>query len=105
MVAGQKPHVFSTSSTESAHRPMTERSRAAKPNGAHMLVPGLDPHAAYVSRLSARSALYTDLHQLLEGHYCPLAQDKYRARVVDENCLAKPSKAAREKTWKELKLS
>src|SRR5262249_4402442 len=53
--------------------------------------------------LSARSALYSDLHQLLEGDYRPLARDSYRARVVDENCLAKSSKAAREKTWKELK--
>jgi hypothetical protein len=82
---------------------MTGRSRAAMPNGAHVAVPGLEPHSPYASRLSARSAMYTELHQLLEGDYRPLAQDAYRARVVDENCLAKPSKAAREKTWKELK--
>lgn len=30
-------------------------------------VPGLDPATAYTSRLSARSALYTELHLLLEG--------------------------------------
>jgi len=82
---------------------MTERVRVDKPNVAHVTPPGLDLHAPYTSRLSARSALYTELHQLLEGAYRPLTQGEYRARVVDENCLAKPSKAARAKTWKELK--
>ena len=84
---------------------MTERLRAARLNSAHAhaLVPGLDLYAPYVSRLSARSALYTELHQLLEGDDRPLARDEYRARVVHENHLARPSQAAREKTWKELK--
>ena len=66
------------------------------------LIPALDPGARYTSRLSARSALYTDLQVLLH------AQDfqsvsSFRSVVIDENGLARKSIAARKKTWQELK--
>ena len=66
-------------------------------------VPGLDLVAPYSSRLSARSALYTELHQLLDAEVRPLLSAEYRQRVVAENRLGKPSMAARTKLWKELK--
>ncbi len=37
------------------------------------LIPALDPSAPYTSRLSARSALYTDLHVLLDMKCAPLS--------------------------------
>src|ERR1700730_2216795 len=80
------------------------RTRSAKsPKRESAAVPGLDPDAPYSSRLSARSALYNELHQLLdtEGHALPTAD--YRSRVIDQNWLTKPSAAARGKLWKELK--
>lgn len=67
-------------------------------------VPGLDPTAPYSSRLSARSALYTELHQLLDVEDHALSSAEYRQRVVDENRLIRPSMAARSKLWKELRL-
>lgn len=79
-----------------AARPAPAPSRAAG-------VAGLNPAAPYSSRLSARSALFTELHQLLDGETKALSSAEYRRRVVDENRLAKPSRAAREKLWKELK--
>ena len=84
---------------------MTARPPQSKTNGSHRpaTVAGLDPAAPYSSRLSARSALFTELHQLLDGETKALSSAEYRCRVVDENRLAKPSKAAREKLWKELK--
>ena len=84
---------------------MTARPPQSKTNGTHRpaTVAGLDPAAPYSSRLSARSALFTELHQLLDGETKALSSAEYRRRVVDENRLAKPSKAAREKLWKELK--
>lgn len=82
---------------------MTVRKRAEKSDRAALVVAGLDRMAPYYSRLSARSALYSELHQLLDAEDRALTSAEYRVRVVEENCLAKPSKAAREKTWKELK--
>ena len=83
---------------------MTVRPPQSGSNVAHAAaVAGLDPAAPYSSRLSARSALFTELHQLLDGETRALTSAEYRCRVVDENRLAKPSKAAREKLWKELK--
>lgn len=64
--------------------------------------PGLMPEAPYSSRLSARSALYTELRLLLDGRERALASDEYRALVVAENCLARGSAAARKKLWEEL---
>ena len=66
-------------------------------------VPGLDPAAPYSSRLSARTALYTELHLLLDGGGPALPTSAYRAFVVDENRLSRSSAAARAKLWKELK--
>jgi hypothetical protein len=56
-----------------------------------------------LSRLSARSALYSELHQLLDFEGCALPATDYRSRVIDQNRLAKPSASARAKLWKELK--
>ena len=67
------------------------------------LVPALDLSAPYTSRLSARSALYTDLHVLLDTQCDPPAPSAYRSLVVDENCLSRKSASARQKVWKELK--
>ena len=66
-------------------------------------VPGLDPAAPYSSRLSARTALYTELHLLLQGQSQVLPSSAYRALVVGENRLSRSSAAARAKLWKELK--
>lgn len=82
---------------------MTARPPQPKTNGAHGTVAGLDSGAPYSSRLSARSALYTEFHQLLDAEDRALTSAEYRRRVVDENRLAKPSMAARAKLWKELK--
>lgn len=72
-------------------------------NGTQVAIPALDADAPYASRLSARSALYTELHQLLDGEDHALTLAEYRHRVVEDNCLARASKAAREKVFKELK--
>lgn len=67
------------------------------------MLPGLDPTAPYYSRLSARSALYTELRLLLAGRRHPLAGAGYRSLAVEENRLGRSSKAAREKLWSELR--
>src|SRR5438093_978574 len=63
----------------------------------------LDPRAPYTWRLSARSALYTDLQILLNGRSEPLSLDDYRKLVIEENCLARASTSARRKLWEELR--
>lgn len=65
-------------------------------------IPGLNPDAPYSSRLSARSALYTELRLLLDNREQALGSDEYRALVVEENSLARGSVAARKKLWQEL---
>lgn len=77
----------------------TRRASKANPG----IVPALDPDAPYLSRLSARSALYTELRLLLDASQEPLASSGYYARVLEENCLARASGAARKKLWQELK--
>lgn len=57
----------------------------------------------YVSRLSARSALYTELRLLLSGLEESLTAPEYRKLIVQENRLSRPSTSAREKLWTELK--
>ena len=66
-------------------------------------IPGLDPAAPYVSRLSARSALYTELHLLLAGETAALPSSEYRSRVVGENKLGRKTGSACIKVWEELK--
>jgi BrxA len=68
-----------------------------------VVAPGLDAGAPYFSRLSARSALYTELHHLLDASLDRLSSVQYRALVLDENVLGRSSYAARGKLWKELK--
>lgn len=58
--------------------------------------------APYISRLSARSALYTDLRLLLDNASSVLPDGGYRALVLDENCLRRSSGSSRKKLWKEL---
>lgn len=65
-------------------------------------VPGLDATAPYFSRLSARSALYEELHQLLDVAANRPHPD-YRLLVTRENVLARSSMSARNKLWTELK--
>ncbi|PKN29025.1 MAG: hypothetical protein CVU64_10365 [Deltaproteobacteria bacterium HGW-Deltaproteobacteria-21] len=66
------------------------------------LIPGLYPHAKYCSRLSARSALYTEFRLLLEGLEEPLPSEQYRESVISGNRLVRSSSSARKKLWKEL---
>ncbi len=66
-------------------------------------IPALHSDAPYVSRLSARSALYTELRLLLDDHERPMSTEQYRALVVDKNCLARKSSSTRSKLWTELR--
>lgn len=68
-----------------------------------VVVPALDAGTLYSSRLSARSALFTDLQLLLDDRREPLTSDEYRKLIVEENCLNRPSTAARRKLWEELR--
>jgi hypothetical protein len=68
-----------------------------------VLAPGLDSTAPYFSRLSARSALYSELHQLMDASRDLLSLARYRALVLEANVLGCSSSAARNKLWKELK--
>lgn len=67
------------------------------------MVPALDASTLYSSRLSARSALFTDLQLLLDARPEPLTSDEYRKLVIEENCLNRSSTAARRKLWEELR--
>ncbi|MCI0626637.1 MAG: DUF1819 family protein [Acidobacteria bacterium] len=67
------------------------------------MVPGLRPEMSYSSRLSARSALYTDLRLLLDSRRQAFSTEEYRAFIVTDNCLARASSSARRKVWEELK--
>jgi len=79
------------------------RSAANQNGSGKALVPGLDHAAPYVSRLSARSALFTELHLLLDSERAALSSAEYRALIVTENKLSRSSSSARGKLWKELK--
>ena len=61
-------------------------------------VQALEASAPYSARLSARSALYADLHVLLDVTGERLSSAAYRSLVVDDNCVARKSVAARGKT-------
>ena len=65
-------------------------------------IPGLASSAPYSSRLSARSALYTELRLLLDRCEDALISADYRSLVIEENCLARGSVWARRKLWEEL---
>lgn len=71
--------------------------------GPKTTVPGLDPAGPYFSRLSARSAMFTELHLLFEGERRPLSLGEYRSLVENENKLTRRTVSARKKVWKELK--
>jgi hypothetical protein len=82
---------------------MTARLTGTTPTVGKSAVPGLDIDAPYTSRLSARSALYTEIHQLLDAEERPLSSKEYRQRIIEHNRLSKSSASARAKLWKELK--
>jgi hypothetical protein len=82
---------------------MTGRAHESSALQTKPAVPGLDLGSRYSSRLSARSALYTELHQLIDGEDSALSSAEYRSHVIDHNRLSKPSYSARAKLWKELK--
>jgi len=67
------------------------------------VIPALDRKQPYFSRLSARSAIYTEFRLLLDGIDAPLNGIEYRRLVLEQNRLARPSTSARKKIWKELK--
>jgi len=67
------------------------------------VTPGLEAAGPYRSRLSARSALYTDLSVLLTVANGVRDRETYRYLVVGDNVLTRPSAAARAKLWQELK--
>lgn len=73
----------------------TDRGRIA--------IPALDPSAPYLSRLSARSALYTELHILLDAANRSSSPVDFRELVIDENRLSRSTASARAKLWQELK--
>jgi hypothetical protein len=75
------------------------KSRALEPS---IPIAALDG-GSYVSRLSARTALYTELRLLLSDLSESLSASEYRRLVVQHNCLSRPSTSAREKLWTELK--
>lgn len=79
------------------------RSARHKRNETPALVLPALAQGPYYSRLSARSALYTDLGHLLDAVRDTPPMPNYRELVIDKNCLAKSSEAARRKTWEELK--
>jgi len=66
-------------------------------------IPAIDDNCPYTSRLSARSALYTDLSLLLESQQEALESDNYRRLVVERNLLSRTSLSSRKKIWSELK--
>ncbi|MBM4125574.1 MAG: DUF1819 family protein [Nitrospira sp.] len=65
-------------------------------------IPALDPSSELTSRLSARTALYTELRLLLDAAQASEGAS-YRELVLGQNCLARASASARAKLWKELK--
>ncbi len=82
---------------------MSEMARQMLIDSTQGLITALDPSAPYTSRLSARSALYTDLHVLLDAQFASSSLVEYRTLIIDKNCLARKSAAERQKMWKELK--
>jgi len=68
-----------------------------------VVAPGIDPASPYFSRLSARSALYGELYQLLDADTDRLTVADYRALVLRTNVLGRSSSSARAKLWQELK--
>lgn len=68
-----------------------------------IIIPGLGPETPYYSRLSSRSALYTEFHLLLNGQQAALSSAEYRSLVLQHNCLARASVSARRKLWEEIK--
>lgn len=66
-------------------------------------VAALFPATLYTSRLSARSALFTEFHILVNGWHELLSSAAYRSLVVRDNVLGRSSTSARSKIWEELK--
>lgn len=75
----------------------------SKINRSTIAIPALDKEARYSSRLSARSALFTDLSLLLMNQTAVLNSAEYRDLVIKENLLSRTSLSSRKKIWQELK--
>lgn len=61
-----------------------------------------DADRTYVSRLAARASMFGDLRILLAAMPADAPRAAYRSAVIEENVLSRRTRAAREKTWKEL---
>ena len=72
-------------------------------NNIEITIPALNGTGSYSSRLSSRSALYTDFTLLVNGQPEMLDSRRYRQLVIDDNILSRASTASRQKIWKELK--
>ncbi|MGA2403488.1 MAG: BrxA family protein [Syntrophobacteraceae bacterium] len=70
---------------------------------AQIAVSALLRETKYVSRLSSRSALYTDFRLLIESLDETSAVEMLRKRVLEGNLLARSSASARNKLWNELR--
>ena len=94
-----RPTFESAGQANMAHAGNTTRARL---NDQSTRIPGLASAEPYSSRLSARSALYTELRLLLDDREDALTSGGYRSLVIEENCLARGSVSARRKLWQEL---
>lgn len=66
-------------------------------------IPALASAGPYLSRLSARSALFTELGLIMGEKLSAPVDIDYRKLVIEENCLGRASLAARKKLWQELR--
>ena len=82
---------------------MANRPKQELQSGKRDVPAALAAQASYSARLSARSALYTDLQLLLEEQKHALSRDGYRELIVEQNCLARSSISSRRKLWVELR--
>ena len=102
-MAGSRPEEPASEKAKTAAWSSMGRPAHFSKNSRSELVPGLNPCAPYTSRLSARSALYTDLQLLLDARDQTGIDADYRSLIIEGNCLARGSTAARHKMWKELR--
>ncbi len=72
------------------------------PPKSKILIPGLDPTARFLARLSSRSGLLTDFRRVMD-HGGSQKPDTIRGLILEGNLLARATTAARAKLFKELK--
>lgn len=81
---------------------MNSQEKESPPAQDGRVAPAFATRPPYTARLSARSALYTDLRLLLDWRAEPLTRSQYQQLVLEENCLSRSSVSARRKVWREL---